>query len=277
MLIAQISDTHIVSKQKHWLGEPLTEIDRRLSRVIDYLNSLDPAPDVVLLTGDLTEEGDASAYRYFRELISSLKIPLYVIPGNHDLREEMRTAFINESYMPRQGFIHYAVDDYPVRLIGLDTLVEGEDYGYLCEERLFWLEQTLRAVLEKPTLIFMHHPPAKTGSKVFDNMICLASPKFEKLMMENKHFLGIIAGHYHHLCVSSFGSKLCFIAPSVAPVHHIAHPTDDHVTALELEDPAVTLHLYQEGNALISHMKRIKGKYERIDWKIIQQRQLQET
>ncbi len=120
----------------------------------------------------------------------------------------------------------------------------------------------------------MHHPPIKTGFKLFDNIICSAPPKFEMLMREHKNLLGIISGHYHHLCMSSFGGKPCFIAPSVAPVHHIAHPDDDCVTALELEDPAITLHLYQEGNPLLSHVKRIKEKYDRIDWKIIKQRRV---
>jgi 3',5'-cyclic-AMP phosphodiesterase len=80
MLIAQITDSHIVPKGAHWKNEPETEIASRLSQAIDFLNSLNPRPDVVIFTGDAVDEG------HFRELIEPLKIPLFVIPGNHDDR-----------------------------------------------------------------------------------------------------------------------------------------------------------------------------------------------
>jgi 3',5'-cyclic-AMP phosphodiesterase len=274
MLIAQVSDTHIVAKNRHWQAEPLTEIHKRLSKVIGYLNALDPAPDVVLFTGDITDEGDKDAYYYFKELVSPLKFPYFVIPGNHDQREEMRLAFIEEPYMPKRGFIHYSIENYPVRLIGLDTLVEGEAYGKICKERLDWFEQTLKASPEKPTLIFMHHPPTKLGVKLFDEIICFTPDEFHSLILKYDNLLGIVAGHYHHFCVSSFFGKGCFIAPSVAPVHYFAHPNDDRVTALELEDPAVSLHLWQEERPLISHVKRVKENYRRIDWQEIQKKQM---
>lgn len=93
MLIAQITDSHIVPKGTHWKNEPETEIASRLSRAIDFLNSLNPRPDVVIFTGDAVDEGDLKSYQYFRELIEPLKIPLFVIPGNHDDREIMRESF----------------------------------------------------------------------------------------------------------------------------------------------------------------------------------------
>lgn len=269
MLIAQITDTHIVEKNQHWLAEPLTETDKRLSRVIAHLSQMDPVPDLILLSGDVTDEGSVEAYYHFQELLSSLKISLYLIPGNHDRREEMRQTFAREPYMPAKGFIQYVVDHYPVRLIALDTLVEGENYGMLCEERFSYLERMLEEEKKKPTLIWMHHPPAKTGTTLFDRMACLVPPTFERLIQEKSNLLGTLAGHYHHLCVTSFGGKPCFIAPSVAPAHYFAHPQDEEVTALELEDPAITLHHWQEGERLTSHVLRIKTEIKRLDWKQI--------
>ena len=272
MLIAQITDLHVVEKNKHWLSEPATEIEDRLLRTVSYLNALNPRPDVVLLTGDLTDKGTCASYSFLNELLGLLKIPLYVIPGNHDCREELRKAFLHHPYMPSKGFIQFVVDDYPVRLIGLDTLVEGEGYGCLCDQRLSWLENTLKADSQKPTLVFMHHPPIKIGMALFDQINCTAPATFENLVSERDNVIGIITGHYHHLCVGSFGRKLCFLAPSVAPVHYFAHPQDTHVTALELEDPGVTLHKWQGGTILTSHVVRVKEKLNRIDWTLIEQK-----
>lgn len=272
MLIAQISDTHIVQKGSHWVSEPATETDDRLVQVVSFINELNPLPDVVLLTGDATDFGDHSAYEHLKELLQPLKIPLFAIPGNHDLRENFRTAFQSESYMPKHGFIQYAIEDFPLRLIGLDSLVEGKGHGLLCEERISWLIKTILANSEKPALLFFHHPPFKTGMKIFDEIICNFPSSFESFIRNNQQIVGIICGHYHHLCLSTFGNKPCFIAPSVAPVHYIGHPLDEEVSAIELEDPAVTLHRWNpETHTLVSHVRRIKKDYKRLDWNIIKQ------
>lgn len=273
MLIAQITDTHIVEKNEHWLSEPLTKTSERLARVVSCINEMKPKPDVVLLTGDASDTGTPASYLHLKELLEPLKVPFFVIPGNHDSREEMRNAFANRPYMPSEGFIHYTIDDYPIRLIGLDTHVPGEDFGRLCEKRLDWLNQVISRKDEKPTLIFMHHPPAKTGNKIFDSINCLTDPRFESLIISQKHLLAIVTGHYHHLCVTSYGSKSCFIAPSVAPVHYFANPEqDDKVTALELEDPAITLHKWHGGNVMTSHVMRLKDQNLRIDWTSIKKK-----
>lgn len=270
MLIAQITDTHIVEKDRHWLSEPLTETNERLIRVVAHLNQMNPQPDVVILTGDASDTGTEAAYTHLKELLSRLKIPVYVIPGNHDCREEMRKAFT--SYMPSKGFLHYVIDNYPIRLICLDTHVEGKDHGYICEERSAWLEKTLQKGSEKPTLIFMHHPLSKVGHKLFDNMLCFTPPHFKQIMSKQHQLLGFISGHYHHLCTTSYAGKPCFIAPSVAPVHYFAHSQDDDVAALELEDPAITLHQWFGEDAITSHVIRIKKHHQRIDWKLIKSR-----
>jgi 3',5'-cyclic AMP phosphodiesterase CpdA len=274
MLIAQITDSHLVPKGTHWKNEPETEIASRLSRAIDCLNSLNPRPDVAIFTGDAVDEGDLESYQYFRELTESLKIPFFVVPGNHDDREVMRKSFSDLLYMPKQGFLHYSIEDFPVRLIGLDTVVEGKDYGQLCEERLSWLEETLENRHKKPTLIFMHHPPIKVGAKAFDTKYtCYFTSGFEDLIRKDDSILGIVAGHYHHLCASAFGGKSCFIAPSLAPTHYFAHPDDDEPTALELDDPAVTLHKWLGGNAMSTHVVRLKPNLHRIGWKNLSSKQ----
>jgi Icc protein len=270
MLIAQISDTHIVEKNTHWLSEPATETHERLSRVITYINELTRQPDLVLLTGDVTDAGTEQAYAHLTELLKPLKPPCYLIPGNHDRREAFRKAFADQPYLPKKGFLHYVIEEFPIRLIGLDTLAEGYSYGEICEERFHWLERVL-LTSQRPTLIFMHHPPVKIGIKIFDQVRCVAPAGFEQLIASQPHLIGIITGHYHHTCVSSFGGKICFLAPSTAPVHYFSHPETESVSALELEEPALTLHRWLDGKSLASQVYRIKQDFLRIDWSKIEQ------
>ena len=212
-VIAQITDSHIVPKGQCW-QHPNTSVDERLKEVCKQLN--EKKPDIVIVSGDLVDVKEG--YTYFKEITSNLTMPIFVIPGNHDDREELRTAFADKKYMPENGFIQYTIDDYPIRLIGLDTLVPGAPRGELDKERLDWLNTTLVSDKEKPTMIFMHHFPFTLGHKIFDKIICFAEDRLEKIIQEAPNVMAMVAGHYHHQASSVFGGKTFFIAPSVAPV-----------------------------------------------------------
>ena len=58
-----------------------------------------------------------------------LSMPVFVIPGNVDAREPLRQAFLADGYLPHQGFLQYAIDDYPLRLVALDTHIPGAGGG----------------------------------------------------------------------------------------------------------------------------------------------------
>jgi 3',5'-cyclic-AMP phosphodiesterase len=260
MLIAQITDTHLIEKNENKSSNPLIHAGKRLTRILSYLSQLTTQPDVVLLTGDASDSGSRASYDHLKEVLRPLKIPLYVIPGNHDCREELRQAFSNHSYIPKQGFIHYMIDDYPVRLIGLDTYISRESPGLLCEERFSWLKQVLGHQKEKPTLIFMHHPPVKTGKKAFDSISCAVPVGFEQLISKQTNLLGIVSGHYHHLCFTTCGGKLCFVAPAIVPNYYFIDPhTDLSGGNVEIEDPAVTLHQWHGEDKMTSHVMYIKN------------------
>ena len=66
-----------------------------------------------------------------------------MIPGNHDDRGHLRDAFGTQGAKSMAGFVQYVVDEWPVRLIALDTNIPGHHAGALCAERLRWLEERL--------------------------------------------------------------------------------------------------------------------------------------
>src|ERR1044072_3398575 len=167
MLIAQISDMHVKPP-----GELLYKrIDTAgfLERAVAHVMALDPSPDIVLATGDLVDGGKPEEYALLRRLLAPLSMPVYLIPGNHDARDAMRAAFPDHAYLPKSGFLQYVIEDLPVRLIDLDTLVPGKGHGALCDERLGWLEARL-GESDRPTVLFMHHPPFDCGIDAFDDM-----------------------------------------------------------------------------------------------------------
>ena len=127
MLIAQMSDPHLVPGNVRLFGR--LDTAGYLERAVAHVNAL--APDVVLITGDLTNDGDASVYAAFAAIVARLRAPFFVLAGNHDERELTRRRFAEDGYLPDSGPLCYAIDRFAVRLIALDTLVEGEPWGRL--------------------------------------------------------------------------------------------------------------------------------------------------
>ena len=87
-----------------------------LERTVSALNSLDPLPDLAVITGDLVESGEVEEYDHLRTLLAPLHVPFLAIPGNHDAREPMREAFVADGYLPRRGFLNYVIEDHALRI-----------------------------------------------------------------------------------------------------------------------------------------------------------------
>ena len=143
MLIAQISDTHILAPDPDLPAASLRA--DCLRRCVADINRQEP--DVVLLTGDTVQHGHVDEYAFLRELLAPLTAPLFPVPGNRDDKREMRAAFGEEHAFLSDGgaFLHYAIEDYDVRLVGIDSTLAGERKGRFCEARQAWLAETLDA------------------------------------------------------------------------------------------------------------------------------------
>lgn len=250
MLIAQITDTHV-----SLTGSPLErnyDTSGHLRRAVRHLNALEPRPDLVLLTGDTVDVGTVPEYARLREILSGLEAPLYVIPGNHDDREGMRRAFADHAYLPAEGFLHYTIEEWPVRLIALDTHVPGEPGGELCAERIAWLAARLAQARDRPTVIFMHHPPFRTGLSVMDSLGFQGVDELAKVVAEHSQIRQIIAGHIHRPIATGFAGTLATVCPSTAQQGALDLPPAVRVAAV-MEPPAAALLYWDEATGELVH------------------------
>ena len=162
MILVQISDTHIDAPGALAFGQ--FDTTKTLVRAVEIINAMDPGPDLVLHTGDIAAHGGAACYAAFKEIASELNAPLMVMPGNHDDRGALRDAFGGTPWLPTTGdYLHYVIDDYPVRIICCDSVIAGEVPGEFCDARLDWLDARLSEAPDRPTIVALHHPPFDTG------------------------------------------------------------------------------------------------------------------
>jgi 3',5'-cyclic-AMP phosphodiesterase len=256
MLIAQITDTHISTPGS--VNDRYFHTPEHLERAVAHLNRLVPRPDVVLATGDLVERGEPEEYARLRAILDRLAMPLYVIPGNHDSREHLARAFADRGYLPTRGeFLHYTVEEWPVRLVGLDTQVPGQPGGALCTERLAWLDARLGEAPARPTLVFMHHPPFVTGLAAMDGMGLEGKEALAAVIRRHPQVERIACGHVHRPMTRRFAGTVATTCPATA--HQIAlelRPAER--LSVVMAPPACTVHLWLGADAgLVSHVSVI--------------------
>lgn len=214
MLLAQITDTHVMAAS----DDQVRGVDpsARLLTVVRTLNALDPRPDLVLVTGDLTADGGPDDYAHLRGILGQLDMPYYVLPGNHDDRECIRAAFRQDGYLPATGYLNYVLEGYPLRIVALDTLHDGHPGGRLCLDRLQWLETTLAEERDAPTLIAMHHPPFVTGLAAFDRDPLEGADAFASIVAGNRHVERVLCGHLHRAVATRWHGLTVSAAPATA-------------------------------------------------------------
>jgi 3',5'-cyclic-AMP phosphodiesterase len=226
---------------------------RALERAVSALLELDPQPDAVLLTGDLTEDGDPRSYARVRELIAPLTVPVHPIPGNHDDRDALREAFADHAGVAAtDGYVQYAVQCGPLRVLLLDTQLPGSPAGRLDEERRAWLAEALD---DAPTLIAMHHPPIPTGIAEFDTIGLPAADvdALAGLLRERANVLRIAAGHIHRGNTPTVGGGQVTVAPSAWRQAVLDLGPAGRAVVDEAEPAGYALHLLADGGALVTH------------------------
>ena len=256
MLIAQITDTHVADS--HSAIEQCCRTTDHLERAVAHLNALQPRPDLVIHTGDVVDHGRIEEYAHAREMLAALAMPLFVMPGNHDDRENMVLTFDDSGYLPRDGGrLQYTVEDFPVRLIALDTLVPGANTGHLGPEQLAWLDAKLAEAPDRPTALCMHHPPFRTALAAMDKMGLDDSDALAAVVRRHRHIEAILCGHIHRPIVRRFAGTVACICSSTAHQVALDLPPEQRL-AIVMEPPSAMLHYWGgRDDGLVTHLSYI--------------------
>jgi 3',5'-cyclic-AMP phosphodiesterase len=214
MIVAQISDTHIA------LDTP--DADQRfadLAGAIADINALEPAPDAIVHTGDISHSGRRDEYALVASALAKARAPVYVVAGNKDDRATLReglSAFARHA--PGSGFLDYAVDENPVRLILLDTLSASSNKGDFCAERARRLIRLIDAGPAKPVAVFTHHPPfvVTVGPDPLHFATAEGLSRLQQALQHSERVVGVFSGHVHRATMGHVGSIPAAVAPSTA-------------------------------------------------------------
>jgi 3',5'-cyclic AMP phosphodiesterase CpdA len=243
--IAQISDLHI--KPPGLLAYGRVDTAKALERCVAALNEFDPAPDFVVISGDLADTPLPEEYDYLKRLLAQLRPPFAAIPGNHDSRELMREAFPQSGYALASGALNQRIELEALDLLLLDSSVPGKPHGELEGPTLQWLDAVLASSASRPALFFLHHPPFPTGIWHMDRQNLANAGELAPIVRRHPRVQLVAAGHVHRATLTIFAGVAATICP--APNHavdldlaHLREPS------FKVEPPAFHLHSWFPGD-----------------------------
>jgi 3',5'-cyclic AMP phosphodiesterase CpdA len=225
-VIAQISDVHI--------GGHAAGSGARFSMAIEEVNAMTRLPDLVLLTGDLTDNGTSEEWDELRQRLAPLRVPWEAIAGNHD-----------QQVVDLAG--HRAIDAGPLRLVLVDSSSEC-----FSEADAQWLDAELHGHRDQPTVIAIHHPPFETGIWWMDCVGLAGKELVEAVVRRHPQVIKVLSGHVHRPIQASWGACSLWVCPSTS-VSIAADLDPHHHPAETAEGPSFSVHAYT-GSGIVSHV-----------------------
>ena len=156
-LVVQITDPHLFGDA----AGRLLGMDTRdsLEKVIDKVLVEQPRIDLLLVTGDLTQDGSHASYQAFQRMSARIKAPTHWFAGNHDEPQVM------EEIAKGTELLKPVIDIGAWRITLLNSAVPGSVPGFLPEEQLRLLAQSLSEAPERHHLVCLHHHPISIDCK----------------------------------------------------------------------------------------------------------------
>ncbi|MFF2482711.1 metallophosphoesterase family protein [Paenibacillus sp. NPDC058071] len=263
ILFAHLTDTHINVTGKN----PLFQMDmtKKLRELFAELGKLSRKPDFVVISGDLTQDGDTEDYRHLRSVLdeekSKLGVPVYVALGNHDTRSYFREGYLQEE--PTEESYYYSVTEKGLRLVVLNTQVPGQHGGRLDEEQLEWLRKELATPATGGTIIVHHHPVVPTITPLMDSHL-LDNPQDLAAAIEGTDVIGLLSGHIHCNNISLFHGVPSAAATGVA--FGIEPTSNDSMKFVD--NSGYNLVLVKEGQMIVHPMAMAGSQQVVFEWKM---------
>ncbi len=167
----------------------------------------------------------------------------------------MRAAFPQMAYAAPSGPLDQTIDVGGIDLLLLDSSVPGKPHGQLEKPTLQWLDSALAASVDRPALLFLHHPPFVAGIWHMDRQNLQNADELASIVRRHPRVQLIATGHVHRAALTMFAGIACTICP--APNHAVDLDLAElREPSFKVEPPAFHLHAWFPGEGfgrLVTH------------------------
>lgn len=224
-LLLQFTDIHLSATGALRNG---TRPGENFEAALAHLGRSGIAPDVIVCTGDLTDDGDGERYEELRVRIRPLAeasgAAVVFLPGNHDERTAFRRHLLDEDDAT-DGPINQVVWREGLRILALDSSVPGAEHGELTPETLAFARAALADAAPDGTVVALHHPPIPSPIESM-TAIALRQPEQLAAALAGSDVRLILAGHNHHAAAGSLAGVPVWVSPALAYRADISSTTE---------------------------------------------------
>lgn len=224
IVIAHLSDPHLDARAVTL---------KRLRQVLAAVREL-PQLDAVVITGDIADGGLAAEYQAVMAEIVGLP-PTIVTTGNHCVK-----AAFEVNVGPR----NQQLDIDGLRIVGLDSALDGRDEGLLDEATLAFARQAIDGA-PGHVLLACHHPPVDIGHPIIDATKLSNPGALAGLIAASPSVVGVLTGHVHTAHVTEFAGVPLIGAPGIVSTLRINEP--ERLSADGSAPPGFAVHSIDRG------------------------------
>jgi 3',5'-cyclic AMP phosphodiesterase CpdA len=244
-VLAHISDTHLLGEGRALYGK--VPVEQRLASLLARLEACPIVPDALVFTGDLTDLGEADAYRRLRAVVDPVATRLGAevvwVMGNHDERAAYASLLFDEGETDApQDRVH---DVRGLRVISLDTTVPGYHHGEITSSQLEWLTRVLSTPARHGSILAMHHPPVPTPLEVMAVLELHDQPALAEVLRGSDVRL-ILGGHLHYSTHSLFAGIPVSVAAATCYTLDLGANTERILSGVDGGQSFDFVHVYDE-------------------------------
>ncbi len=189
--VLQITDTHLFKgKDEALLG---VNTWSGYQAVLDAVIAEQQHYDLIIATGDLSQDHSVEAYQHFAQGIQRLPAPCVWLPGNHDFQPAMYDTLAKAGISQSK----HVLLGKRWQMLLLDSQVYGVPHGMLSEFQLEWLEKALAAYPDRDTVILLHHHPVASGCSWLDQHSLRNSHQLDMILQNYPRAATLLCGHIH--------------------------------------------------------------------------------
>ena len=237
MKLAHVSDLHLMPDVSGE-GEQNSSSMDVASTIAEDLTAIAQGLDLVVVSGDLTEQADAVSFANFEQIFGRIGLPIVVVPGNHDGPAGMLDYASSSSQLADWHLTNRLVEIGGVRFLGLNTSIERVTQGALDDEALSLVDEQIRSASDQQMVIVMHHPPLVLGLQQFDEFAYIErGDEFHEIIAASKKEVIVLSGHVHRPYSVRHDKISCFVAGSMIAPYDSLHPFGtDRIRPAGLQD-----------------------------------------
>ncbi len=252
--LVQLTDSHLFAQRDGALMGVKTQ--ESLEYVLELVGAEQAHIDLLLCTGDISQDGTSSSYQRFAAMTSALGAPMRWLAGNHDEAAEL------EQVCGRTDWLAPVTDVGQWRVVMLDSSVAGQVYGQLAEDQLVLLEEALRTAGERHVLLAVHHHPLPISSHWMDQIGLHNADQLLSIIQRYSNVRAVLCGHVHQTFDQQWQGVRWLATPSTC-IQFAPHSAE---FAVDDSNPGYRwLQLYDDGQLTtgVSRVEQIKFAIDR--------------